>query len=284
MVLRSLLCALLAAFVAAQTSDPVADMRAAMGGDAVLAAVRTLTIEGSADSLGVEQRFAWPDRYTRISRQFINSPMGNQTMTQAHGVSGRNLIGWIDSDFGVNLPPYPDLVPGAPGYLWDKHVKEERMAMMRRTLLLFGPDSHSSAAVAGTKDDVVDGRAMHVIDLTVEGETVRLAIDAVTNLPASISWTADPPSRTIVSTQSMVTTRGGQVVSERAYGEPTVMAPKTGGPQVEWITTVDQFKTDNGITWPRRLVTKAAGKKSSEEKVTKYILNPKFADDAFRIR
>jgi hypothetical protein len=271
-------------FTAPQAPDPAALMRAAMGGDAALSAIQTLTIEGSASSLATEQRFAWPDRYTSISRQFIASPMGNRQMTQAHGVSGRNLIGWVESDFGANLPAYPDLVPGAPGYLWDKHVSEQRQTMARRTLLLFGPDAHSSATVTGTTDAVVDARAMHVLDLMVEGQAVHLAIDAATNLPASISWTAEAPTRTIVTTESMVTARGGQVVSERALGDPTIMPPKASGQQVEWVTTVDQFKTDKGITWPRRFVTTIAGKKTGEEKVTKYILNPKFGDDAFRLR
>jgi len=290
MVLRVFLAAAVIAafgaprFVEAQASDPVAQMRAAMGGDAALAAIQTLTIEGSADALGLEQRFAWPDRYVRISRQYIDSPMGNRQMTQAHGFAGGNLIGWIESDFAANLPAYPDLVPGAPGYLWDKHVSEERLSMIRRTLLLFGPDVHSGAKVTGNADAVVDGRAMHVVDLTVNGQAVHLSIDAATNLPASISWTAEAPSRTIVTTESMVATRGGQVVSERSLGDPTVMPPKGGGQQVEWVTTVDQFKVDKGITWPRRFVTKVAGKKSGEEKVTKYVLNPKFPDDAFRIR
>jgi hypothetical protein len=163
-------------------------------------------------------------------------------------------------------------------------VTEERQSMVRRTLLLFGPDSRTSAAVTGTSDTVVDARAMHVIDVAIDGQAVHLAIDAATNLPASITWTAEAPSRTIVSVDSMVTTRGGQVVSQRALGDPTVMEPKGGAQQVEWVTAVDQFKTDHGITWPRRLVTKVGGRKTGEEKVTKYILNPKFPSDAFRLR
>ena len=65
----------------------------------------------------------------------------------------------------------------------------------------------------------------------------------------------------------------------------TRAAASSGGqPEVEHAITFDQFKTDKGLTWPRRVTKTIDGKKSDEMNVTKFRINPKFGKDAFQPR
>ncbi|MBP6717217.1 MAG: hypothetical protein KA205_10165 [Acidobacteria bacterium] len=275
--------------------DLLAPMRAAMGGDATLTSIQTLSIEGSESSSGaggqsIQVRMALPDKFIRVAVQYVDSPLGQETLTNTHGFNGTELVGRVEGPRGLELPAYPNLT-GSTGAERVARLKrefdEQRRRMMSWTLLLLaGANPNPGFTVTGTSDTTIDGKAVRVLALARwDGAAMQLAVDGATNLPWRLSWKGETPQRYTFTSDSQVTTRGGTVISASKPGEPQLSGTSPGSVgEVEYSLTVDQYKTDRGLTWPRRLIQTVGGKRSSEVKVSKYVLNPKFGSDAFSAR
>lgn len=286
------LCAAAAPIATAQADDKLAPMRAAIGGDAALAAIQTLSIEGSETTSGaggqsLQVRIALPDKFIRVSTQYVDSPLGQDQLTNTHGINGTELLGRVEGIRGMELPAYPDLA-GATGAdrvaRVKQHFDEQRRRMLSWTLLLLGgANANPGFTVTAVSDTVMDGKAVHVFSLARwDGAPMQLAVDATTNLPWRLIWKGETPQRFTFTSDSQVAMRGGNVVSASKPTEPQLSGTSPGSVgEVEYTLTVDQFKTDRGMTWPRRLIQTIDGKRSSEVKVSKYVLNPKFGNDAF---
>jgi hypothetical protein len=66
---------------------------------------------------------------------------------------------------------------------------------------------------------------------------------------------------------------------------PPVMAPPPGNPApVEWSTTFTDYKTEAGLTWPRRFITTMAGKKQEDMRLGKYKINATIKPQVFEPR
>jgi hypothetical protein len=116
---------------------------------------------------------------------------------------------------------------------------------------------------------------------------LRLFLDAATHLPVKIAW-MDRPFMTF-STSTMVavpmSSRGQMIVPPQSTG--TVAGPPPGDPtagmaDVEWETTIGDYRVTDTVNWPHRLTTTFAGRKHEDWRLGKFKINPKIDLKRFR--
>lgn len=262
----------------------LAEARAAMGG-AALDAIDSISVSGSetqdiggiTTSRSVEINYQKPDKFVRTTRATFQDPRGLFTMTTHNGFNGPVRIHVVSAPGA----PMPVVIPGPEPKtpedrqaLEERQMREQRIEFARIMIPLFA-QSMDAYPVAFRSE----GSA--IVLTALDDTEIRLFLDPATRLPARIDWKAQPI--VVFSTSRTVTTnsRGG-VVSE-SPGSPMPSAP---GPQqdVLWSMTIEDYKTDAGITWPRRFRTTIAGKRYEDVKLGKYKINQAIKPSVFEPR
>jgi hypothetical protein len=281
--------------LASQSRDPeavLAAMRQAMGAN--VDTVRAFSVSGSLmRNIGIRKSFSidlkalLPEHYLSVHRDVDGGGFRPIDITYFNGFAGGTLIRRVDS----NIPFPPD-----PGPNTAQAVAERQRAQMLRLrqefarfcLILLGRSVDAyplTFADGGTT--TVSGRPVDVVMATAtDGHTMRLLVDATTRLPVAITWEAPPPMiATATMTSTMTTTSSGQVVSQ---SPPVTSAPFAAPPAptatVVWKVEVSDFKTDNGVNWPRRFKVTVADKENDEYRFGRYKINPKLEPKDFSIR
>jgi hypothetical protein len=261
------------------------EMRAALGGDAALDAIQTLSVNGDSvltfgmhsgrSSLEVFALF--PEHYLEIRRHHQSFP-GPAPMeiesTNYLGFRVGELIRRFDST--VPLPPPPE----TPARLM-RGVKHD---FARLAVALFGRSFTGSPFVFSyVGPDTVEGQPAEVLEMQApDGFVMRLYVNRTTHLPALIAWQDPPPLIVTATATSTAVVRGGQVVSQSA---PTFNSgpPPPLGPDVMWRTTFSDFKVQDGLNWPHRVKKMAADKVVEDVKLGKFKINPKIDPRRFDI-
>lgn len=209
--------------LSAQAGDAkkvLADARAALGGDARLDAVKTLTMSGQAlrtsptgNTTGsdIEMAFELPDKFVR--REAAVS-LGNMSIYRTTGFNGDGVINEMDtppqlSGGGGNVvmfrmvgpggaatgPGAPPLTPEQRESVRQAALTSARRDFARLTLGMFAasfPAYPLTMTYAGQAESP-DGKA-DVIDVKGEGDfAARLFVDSKTHLPLMLSWMAKEP-------------------------------------------------------------------------------------------
>ena len=263
-----------------------ARMRTAIGGEAVLDAVQTFSVEGTVTemlssfrkSFSLELLAMLPDHFMTIRRDMQPGGPMPIDITYYNGFRGNELIRWTDS----NLPFPPDPGPQTPQAIAQRRAENllrQQRSFARLAIVLIGksfagyPLQFTSAG-----PEVLDGRPTEVVEgRSADGYVLRLHVDAATNLPALVTWEEAEPFFMTTSTSSEIVTRGGQVVSQTppvggaTRGDP---APMTR-PIVTWRLVPSEFKTQNGVNWPRRFQVLYGRQVSEEMRLGSYRINPK---------
>jgi len=213
----------------------LAAARQALGGDAVLSAVKTFSVSGRAErALGrftadqsVEIACELPDRFVRVVEYngAFGAPAGiTMMLTQRDGFNGTQRIRETISERPPLAPPPPPI--GVPATAQDREAREraalafQQQPFARLALAFFAgsfPTYPLEFAYAGqTRLD--DKTTVDVVDVTGPGDfRMRLLLDAVSHLPALIVWQEKP---TIMTSQVTTTTA---VVS--STGMPPMRTP-----------------------------------------------------------
>lgn len=218
-VMNVMVVAMLAvpALVLGQAGDVnkvLADMKAALGGEDKVAAVKSVTATGrtlrtNAAGTTSENEFELamelPDKYMMRS---VLANMGTMSVYRNAGFNGGGLINLIDQPPTLRGGGGQILVRAAGASSGGAAPSAEQQAETNRLLLqtqkrefarlvlgLFG-SSYAGYPVEfsyGGEAEAADGKA-YVIDVKGEGDfTARLFIDAKTNLPLMQSWMALEP-------------------------------------------------------------------------------------------
>lgn len=274
----------------------VAAARQALGGEAALAAVHTLTIQGSlsrklgpvATSESVETTVVLPDKFLRISRRLMSSPISSYEITNYDGFDGDALI----SDIAAPNATHPAVIPGPPpatpeeadarrARLLDR--KRQMFLMSMIPLLVAVPAPHSLEMTAAGKTSIPGGQA-DVIDMKrADGTVWRLLIDEKTHLPFQLMWKAKPiVTMTMTSTtvqRVVVGPTGATSASQGSMPDPVVSLPAgdptASLPYVVWTMTIRDYKASEGLNWPRRFTTGYEGKDYEDLRVSRYRANQK---------
>ena len=320
-VMNGLVVAMLAvpALVIGQAGDVqkvLADMRAALGGADKVAAVKTMTATGrtlrtnqagTTSESEFELAMGLPDKYMMRS---VLANMGQMSIYRNAGFNGNGLINLIDQPpslggGGHGVQVFTRAAGGpAPGVVAtpEQKAESERLQVLsqkhdfaRLALGLFGssyagfPLEFSYAGEA----EAADGKA-YVVDVKgAENFTARLFVDAKTNLPLMLSWSALEPlvmqqtiNRGGGPGQPMIVPGGGSAEDRAKMLEDMAAAQKAAEANrkmVEHRVYYSNFRTVNGLKLPHTLQRSVAGKPTEQMTFDAIKVNPKIDSKKFEI-
>ena len=285
--------------VSASSGDPaqwLAQARAAMGGDVAKESVTSLRIRGSkARHLGghtvdMSWEMFWegPDKFVQVDTQNIQmGPMGGMTTIRRSGFAGDQEIAHVISD--LPSPPSPRNKPNA---LVPMH-KRALAQLLLPLLASVDPLAGAAAFTVVPADAAVAPRpGFNLVALAApDGAQWHLWLDATTHLPAALSWMDTPITfATVTSTVTMTTTErvpAGQVPSRAMPMAPPMLPPPpmvAGGPdKVLYELTLTDYRTDKGVTWPRRITVTMGGTTWEAFRISRYEVNPKINPRTFQV-
>ena len=270
----------------ARTAEAVlAEMRAALGGDAALEAIQTLSVSGDVThSLGsarhgssVEIFAMLPDHYLEIrrSRQSFPGPAPMELeSTNYSGFKGDELIRRTDSTMPVPPDPYPP----------DRILQNSKRHFARFATALFGKSfAGSPFTFTYVGPESADGQPVEVLEMKApDGYVMRLYVNTATHLPAAVAWQAPPPMAFTMTSTSTVAVRNGQVVSQSPPSfDPGPARPAQ--PDVTWRSVYAEFKVQDGLNWPHRFKEMLGDKVTADLKLGKFKINPKIDPRRFNV-
>ena len=295
------------------TQDALTMLRAAVGAEAALGAVQTISARGTIDRPQLktsrcqssrtcqghfELAVALPGRFVRTVRSVgasghswsidewgsansISWPQRGEVLLTAGGgeedtrtsVIGFNHETPIPAPTWYELKEHPEYV--AP------RLESAHARLAEFLLPLMGATPASYPVVARSE-------AYAITFSAAGGREWRLEIDPVTHLPARMTWTyALPPTppgagAVLINSARMTWTYEGREGADsplpRAARSRTVPAPAT--PHVMQIDFSD-FRVVGGLRWPHRLITYRDGM-LVEDVTVRYDVNVKLSDKMFR--
>lgn len=274
--------------LSAAQADPTVwlnDASVAMFGPSASGSTSSLVIRGTwgrtfgTFSIDGSGNIAWqsPDKFVEEEVQQMQSgPFGTATVTRRNGFNGDRRIAETISDM-----PMPDLPNSGNDAALLMH---QRQRLVRLLLPLLASTSQFSSVYPLTIVSTEQTATANVIVMTgPDGVTLRLSLDPITKLPAMVTWTGRPTA--VMSTSStVVVPMGGRGVGGSPMQPPSLPIgdPTAGQPDVEYRMSLTGYRTEDGITWPRRFTTTVGGKTVEELRVRDYRVNATINPRTFR--
>jgi hypothetical protein len=284
--------------VSASSGDPavwLSQARAAMGGEVATASVTSLRIRGSktrhlgGHTVDMSWEMFWegPDKFVQIDTQNMQmGPMGNMTTVRRSGFVGDQEIQQVISDLPSSAPR------NKPNALVPMH-KRALAQLLLPLLASVDPLAGAAAFTVVPADPAVAPRpGFHLVALAApDGAQWHLWLDATTHLPAVLSWMDTPITfAAVTSTVTMTTTErvpAGQAPSRTMPMAPPMLPPPpmvAGGPtKVLYELTLTDYRTDKGVTWPRRITVTMGGATWEALRISRYDVNPKINPRTFQV-
>ena len=295
LILRVCLVAAMAAAASAQQRDAasvLADVRKALGGDAALDAVQTLSVDGSvteshahAGSKGfaVELFAMLPGHFLHVKRDAsVGGPMPID-ITYYRGFREDELIRRTDSNI-----PFPSVLgPQTPEAIAKREraqVQSHKREFARLFLVLFGKSPEACPLqFTYVGSELMDTQHTEVLEATTaDGFAMRLYVDTSTYLPAALTWQSPPT--VIMTLSSTAVVRGGQLVSQAPPPPVPAGDPTAGLPLVTRRLIVSDFKRQDGLNWPHRLREMVDAQVTEDTRLGRFKINPKIDARRFNIR
>lgn len=192
---------------------------------------------------------------------------GNVITEDIENINGKKVIIMKDGDGKV----LTENIVGPHKMKFRSPHKGQQNEMLRTTmaLLMKAPEGMDiSYKFAGEGN--VDGNPSNIIDVTANGSTFKLFIDASTNLPQMISYN---------SHQKNFFFKKGEM-KDMPKEELIRMKKKMAEP-VEKQVRFSDFRTVSGLLLPHRWTESINGKQSQNIDITSYELNPANIEDKF---
>jgi len=281
-----------AAHAGAQPRDAASvlrEMRAALGGEAALDAIKSFTVRGSikqtaggfTKQLSIDLSVLLPDHFLDVRRDWNSAGPMPVDITYYRGFRGDTLIRRTDS----TMPFPPDPWPQTPAVIAQREREmtlRNKEDFARLVLILFGRSfSGYVLQFAYLGAEQREGRTIEVLEATgTDRYRMRLSVDAATHLPAMIEYLAG--QGVMVSTSSRVAVRGNEVVSQTPVSPPAPV-DTTGLPMVEHRLVPSNFKVQGGLNWPHRLTVTVGADVVSQMDLGAFRLNPKLDARRFDI-
>jgi hypothetical protein len=254
----------------------LARVRAAIGGAVAQQTVTSLELRGThirnvaGRTIESDWRASWeaPDKFVQVVTQSIG--VGSMGMTRRYGFNGRSGINQTTSDL-----PMPAMPPSNPDGLVP-YFKQDLANLLVPLLASVAPlaEAFPHSAVAADTNTVT----FHSADAS----PLQLSLDPDTSLPSLVTWMAFPVM-TVSSTTTMMTTRDGRPAPGQPMTAP--MPPMPAGPpsKVEHQMTLSDYRTDKGVTWPRRLTISVGGTTTEEYRIGGWTINPTINPRTFAV-
>lgn len=284
----------------------LADLRKAIGGDAKIAALKTVSFEGTyrrvqgeQDTTGdLELYFAAPDKFQRVE-QFSFGPNPGPRIAQT--VSGTE--GWMGPlgpvpggmAFRFGGPGGPGGGPGGaaggpgggnrgPGGPGGQRIDPGLIAKQTywRTALAMFPGTDATSALSFTyvgKAESPDGEA-DVLDVKGDGNfKARLFVDAKTHLPVMLTYQERERNFRQVQRNQGET---DEAFRARMRAEREAAGPPPPPKMIDISMFITEHKDVGGVKVPHHFTMQTGDKPTEEWELKKSKANPKFDDEQFK--
>ena len=260
--------------------------RQALGGDAALSAVTSFRATGRQQlhlaPMKLESTIEWlgvlPDRFVEIRRDRIQrGPLGEVELTYINGFNGDAPI---RESITPGMPPPPVIPqprPSSPDEAAAARASEARRQQRTFVQIVLPLFAASFSGVPLTLAAAVPGATESVTATDRDGRVWSLAFDAGTRLPRELRRQDRPV--VVVSRTSTVT-----MDARGAASSPMALLPRdptAGMPDVEWVTTFDDFRGVGSLRWPHRFTTTVDGQPYEDLTISRYWINPRIDEDRF---
>lgn len=274
--------------VDARAGEILAAARQALGGEAALSKVQTLTVTGSTRRMmgdreingDVTLDFILPDKMRRTDSFGIP---GGPTMERVSVLNNGEV--WDDSTnrggggFMMRMGPGGPGGQGGPGGPPREPTEEERQRMreaqtqrMRNELarheLAFLLRSDAPATYKG-EAEAEDGKADVIEFQPLGGTAMKLFLDQATHLPLMVSYEGVLPR--------MMFRAGGQRPTPEEIEKMRSEPPQTAVFEVRY----SEYKKVDGVLLPHLVTTGANGKVTEEWTIDRFKLNPALKPESF---
>jgi hypothetical protein len=296
----------------------LADVRAALGGDARLDGVKSVAVEGRLTrttggqtlSNDFEMAFELPDKF--VKREVI-AVMGQTSITRTTGFNGDGLIEVVDTPPQMGGGMVITRMAGAgPAGL---QATPEQIAAQQQAILVSNKREFARLSLgifAGNpaafpleftyagEAEAPDGKAQ-VIDVKgAGGFAARLFVDAKTRLPLMLSWMDKEPMRMTMSgsagggsgpvtfAHGVQVGGGRQVTPEQAEHlrqemEQKIKEAEANRRTVEYRLIYGDYKTVSGVQMPTRIQRMIDGQATEELSLEKIKVNTKIDPRKFEV-
>ena len=277
--------ACLAPIVHAQSKDPqkgaalLAEARNALGGDARLAAVKTLDVRGDFKRMAgqatiegnLQVRIERPDKLRRD--EDLSPPGGGPAVVRTEVLNGSVVWDENSGGGGMFFGRFGGRGRGDAGgrgpvdpVQLEEAQRRARQTELARFLLIWLLQTDGPVAWIGTAE-APDGKA-DVLEMTpANGPALRLYLDVASHLPLMVTWQGVAP-------QFVAGRRGGR-------GDAPAPPPPANARQATLRITLGEYKAVDGVKLPH-LITRGADEMTLEEwTIDSYRLNSTFRANVF---
>jgi hypothetical protein len=298
---------LLAGAQADQSQQVLAQVRQALGGEAKLSQVKTLSAEGTFRRVmgenemngDLELLVALPDKFQRIEQMSAPSGMpGPRFATTLNGTEawfgplGPMPPGMMVRMGGPGGEPAGQAGGSAQGTGGERVRREPRNPLPRirgdyfRTMLALLPGSPATAALSYSyvgKAESPDGEA-DVIEATGPDDfTCRIFFDTKTHLPLMLGYKDRDPSQMRMRTFRMQPGESPEQRRQRLEEErKKIEAEGPPPPLVDMTWFVSDHRKVDGVMLPHRFTLQVADKPLQEWEITKFKVNAAIPADQFK--
>lgn len=268
-----------------RAAELVAKARQAIGGDAKLKSIKSLSITGTYRRVMGERETTGDSEFElllpdRIRRSETMNIMPGIEMTRTDVLNGSEV--WSDAQSsGAHAGGGGVVIRRAPEGGPEVRANSENAvrADLARTSLAFLLSTPSTVPLEYTyvgEAEAPDGKA-EVIDVTGPNNfSVRIFLDQKTSRPLMMTYKGRAPRYT------MRTITGPQVNREEMDKRAQEEAAKAAAaPDVEFQLSLDDYREVNGVLFPHSLSRMVDGKTTEETTIKKIVVNPQIKPDRF---
>ncbi|MEO5822075.1 MAG: hypothetical protein ABIT71_16345 [Vicinamibacteraceae bacterium] len=278
----------------------LADVRKAIGGDAKIAALKTVSFEGTyrrvqgeQDMTGdLELYFGQPDKFQRVEQFSFGPNPGPRIAQTFNGTEGwMGPLGAVPGggQFRFGGPGGPGGGPGGGGpggpggpggQRFDPSVMVKQLYW--RTALAMFPGTTATSALSFTyvgKAESPDGEA-DVLDVKGEGTfAARLFVDAKTHLPVMLTYQERERNFRRVQRKEGET---DEQFRTRMRAEREAAGPPPPPKMIDISMFITDHKDVGGVKVPHHFTMQTGDKPTEEWELKKSKANPKFDDEQFK--
>ena len=278
-----------AAAQSARAQELIGQARAALGGEAKIKAVQSLTASGKLRQVmrsddtdnqiegEIELNFLLPDKYLRTDTTPL--PVGDGEVRRISGINGDQTFRDAQATGGgmVMIRPMAD----------DPNARRGQLRMMREELarhllvwLLTSPANFPVEFSYAGEAESKDGKADALDIKGPEGFNARLFLDKQTHIPLMLSYRAPQP-RAAMITRSM---QGSHEDLEARKKEAQEQAERqAANPELSEIQVYfSDYRAEDGILLPHRITRSVNGDFSEEWELKKFKINPPLKAESFK--
>jgi hypothetical protein len=276
-------------------ADPAAvlsGMRQALGGDAAIAAVQAFSVSGSESrelnghplTADIEWLCRLPDRFVKVRR--VATSGGQDVRT--NGFNADALIYRHQSDARYQPELFEHETPDERVEREKQSVRNLKHEFSRFAIAMIGIAAVDPLDASAEAQQKSDSKVLDVVALrSSDGYEARLYVDAASHLPFAIAWLGPPiVVFNTTTTQIARVPRGQSPQAMLPPPPPNVPAgdPTAGLPKVLHQLRFEDFRHENGLNWPHRIVEMIGAQTFMVTKLGKFKINPAIDPKKFAVK